>query len=189
MRTSELKGGGNVTISSHMFYSDNCFSFTSTLADALHSMDVSRVLRTRLSRIPASRITCHRLVYSYVPVPVLRVSPYVLLVLLWIVDLSPVTCLSPVSPFMLSTCTLTFLAYDFLLLTRRLVYAYHYRLCLSFCSLSTRLLSRYFWTLTRYRVISLSCIFVLVSRILPIYTGWRWDCSPSSIYFATTLKV
>ena len=22
-----------------------------------------------------------------------------------------------------------------------------------------------------------------------IYTGWRWDCSPSSIYFATTLKV
>ena len=22
-----------------------------------------------------------------------------------------------------------------------------------------------------------------------IYMGWRWDCSPSSIYFATTLKV
>ena len=67
--------------------------------------------------------------------------------------------------------------------------SYKYRLCLSFCSLSTRLSSRYSWTLTSHRVISLSCIFVLVSRILSIYTGWRWDYSPSSIYFATTLKV
>ena len=32
----------------------------------------------------------------------------------------------------------------------QLVYAYRYRLCLSFCSLSTRLPSRYFWTLTHY---------------------------------------
>ena len=140
--------------------------FTSMLADAVRSMDVSHVLRTRLSRIPASCIMCHRLVYSYVPVPVLRVSPYLLLVLLRIVDSFPVTCSSPVPLFTLSTRTLTLLAYDFLLLTRRLVCAYRYCLCLSFCSLSTCLPSRYFWTLTRYRVVSLSCIFVLVSRIL-----------------------
>ena len=35
-------GAGCVTISSHMFYSDNCFSFTSMLTDTMRSMDVSR---------------------------------------------------------------------------------------------------------------------------------------------------
>ena len=76
-----------------------------------------------------------------------------------------------------------------LLLSCRLVYAYHFRLHVSLFSLSTRLPSCYSWTLTRCQVISLSCIFVLISRLSTIYTGWRWDCSPSSIYFATTLKV
>ena len=67
-------------------FTDNCF--TSTLADAMRSMDVSRVLRTRLSSIPAFCITCHRLVYSYVPVPVSRVH---LPLRIWTVDSSPVT--------------------------------------------------------------------------------------------------
>ena len=45
---------------------------------------------------------------------------------MWVVDLSPVTCLFPVSSSVLSTRLLTFLAYVFLLLSRRLVYTYHY---------------------------------------------------------------
>ena len=163
-------------------------------------------LRVR-SRTLCAQWTCHvfsRLGYLVFPFPVSRatgscthtfpfpsyVFPFTCTtVLIWIVDSSSVTCLFPISPFVSMTRPLTFLAYVFLLLSRRLVYAYRYRLCLSFCSSSTCLLSRYFWTLTCYRVIFLCCIFVLVSRILPIYTGWRWDCSPSSIYFATTLKV
>ena len=51
----------------------------------------------------------------------LRVSSYLLLVLFWLVDSSPVTCSFPISPFVLSARTLTFLAYVFLLLLRRLV--------------------------------------------------------------------
>ena len=60
----------------HVIFTDNCFSFTSTLADTLCSMDVSRYPD---SLNLSSRITCHRLVYSYVPVPVLRVSLYLTL--------------------------------------------------------------------------------------------------------------
>ena len=74
---------------------------------------------------------------------------FFLLVLLWIVDSSPVTYLSSVSPFVLST--------------RLLMFSH---LCLSLCSSSTRLPSRYFWILTHYGVVPLSCIFVLVSRVL-----------------------
>ena len=41
MRTSELKGGGDVTIPSQwLFFTDNCFLFTSMLVDTLCSMDV-----------------------------------------------------------------------------------------------------------------------------------------------------
>ena len=119
------------------YFTDNCFLFTSTLADAMRSMDVSRSLDSLIS---SSRITCHRLVYSYVPVPISRAS---LLVRIWTHDSSPVTCSFSVSPFVSSTRTLTFLAYAFLLSSRRLVYAYHYCLCFSFCSLSTRLPSHY----------------------------------------------
>ena len=50
---------------------DNCFLYTSTLADAMRSMDMSR---SPDSLISYPRITCHRLVYSYAPVPVSRVS-------------------------------------------------------------------------------------------------------------------
>ena len=151
------------------------FSFLRVRSRTLCAQWTCRVLRTRLPCIPASCITCHRLVYSYIPVPVSRVF---LLVPVWTDDSSPVTCMFPVSSFVLSTRTLTVPACVFLLLSRRLVYAYDSRLCLSFCSLLTRLSSRYFWTLTRHQVISLSCIFVLVSRILSIYTGWRCGSFP-----------
>ena len=127
-------------------FTDNCFSFTSTLADTLCSMD--------MSHSPDSVTSHSRFPYHVPPARVLvrflSVSRVSLLVRIWIVDSSPDTCLSSVSPFVLSTHTLTFLAYVFLFLSRRLVYAYHYCLCFSFCSLSTRLPSRYFWTLTRY---------------------------------------
>ena len=56
-------------------------------------------------------------------------------------------------------------------------------------SLSTRLPSRYLWTLTHYQLVFLLSMFVLVScRPLYIRLGMG-TCSPSSIYFATTLKV
>ena len=129
------------------------------------------VLQTCLSCIPISRITCHRLVYSYV-----SLSHVLLPVRIWIVDSSPVTCLFRVSLYVLSARTLTFLAYAFLLLFCRLVSM------LTQYSLSTRLL-------THYRVISLLRTFVIVSRS-PLYIrlGMRTRSS-SSIYFATTLKV
>ena len=129
------------------------------------------VLQTRLSHIPVSRITCHRLVYSYI-----SLSCVLLPVQIWIVNLSPVTCLFRVSLYVLSARTLTFLAYAFLLLFCRLVSM------LTRYSLSTHLL-------TRYRVISLLRTFVIVSRSpLYIWLGMRTRSS-SSIYFATTLKV
>ena len=106
----------------------------------------------------------------------------------------------------LSTHLLTFLDYAFLLLSRRLVCLRFSLMPFSFCVvdsspclplpltltrfiLSTRLSSRYLWTLTRYRLISLLHLIVLVSRS-PLYIRLEmWACPPSSIYFATTLKV
>ena len=76
------------------------------------------VLRTHLSRIPVSCITCHRLVYSYILLSISRVS---LLVRIWTVDSSTTTCLFHISLFVSSTRTLMFLAYVFLLLSCRLV--------------------------------------------------------------------
>ena len=62
-------------------------------------------------------------------------------------------------------------------------------LTLTHYSLSTRLPTRYLWTLTRYQLIFLLSMFVLVSR-RPLYIRLGMGtCSPSSIYFATTLKV
>ena len=72
-------------------------------------MDMSHVIRFRLPHVPAFRIACHWLVYSYVSIPVLRVPLYLTLVPLWIVDSSPGTCLFSVSPFVLLTHLLTFL--------------------------------------------------------------------------------
>ena len=75
------------------YLSDVFFSFTSTLADAMHSMDVSRVLRTCLFHIPAPHITCHRLMYSYVSFPSYVFSLMCMCVRIWTVDSSPDTCL------------------------------------------------------------------------------------------------
>ena len=121
------------------------------------------VLRTRLLRIPTFCITCHQLMYSYVPVPISHVF---LLVPIWIVDSSPVTCLSPISPFVLSTRLFTFSDYTFLHSSRRLVYLRF--LAYAFPLSSRRLVSLpvSFWTLTRLRLISLLRVFVLVSRRL-----------------------
>ena len=76
------------------------------------------VTRTRLSCTPVSCATgsCTRTFPSH-----LMCSLLLVLVPLWIVNSSPVTCLSPVSPFVLSTRLLMFLAYVFLLLCCRLV--------------------------------------------------------------------
>ena len=127
----------------------------------MRSMDVSLVLRTHLSSIPAFRITCHRLVYSYVPFP-----SYMF----------PLTCTCTDIDCRLVSGYLTVPCFPFYLVDS---YTYMFSLMpLSFCSSSTRLSSRYSWTLTRYWVISPFCIFVLVSRILPIYTGWRCGLFP-----------
>ena len=154
------------------YLSDIFFSFTSMLTDAMRSMDVSRVLQTRLFRIPAPRITCHRLVYSYVSFPSYVFSLTCMCVQIWTVDSSPDTCLFPVSPFVLSTRVLTFS-----------------RLCLSSFVSLTRLFTRLILdsdsSTTHFPFTS---ICTCISQTI-IYTGWRWDCSPSSIYFATTLKV
>ena len=84
---------------------------------------------------------CHRLMYLYVPVSVSRVS---LPVRMWSVDSSLVTFLYPFSPFVLSTRMITFLAYAFLYLARRLVSMLTFIAdAFSYCSLSTRLSSRY----------------------------------------------
>ena len=88
-------------------------------------MDVSCVPWTRLSHIPARRITCHRLVYSYVPVPVSRVS---LTVRMWTVDSSMATCLFPVSPFVSLTRLCLRFTYAFYLVDSS---PYVSRLCLS----------------------------------------------------------
>ena len=131
------------------------------------------VLRTCLSHIPVSRITCHRLVYSYVSLSVSRV---LLLVQIWTVDSSLVTCLFHVSPFVSSTRVLTFLACACLFSSRRFVLMLTHCVC--------RLVS---WLVSW--LISLLRTFVIVSHS-PLYIrlGMRTRSS-SSIYFATTLKV
>ena len=62
MRTSELKGGVMLRFHRSIIFTDSCFSFTSTLADAMRSMDVSRS--------PDSLISYPRLPYH---VPLARV--------------------------------------------------------------------------------------------------------------------
>ena len=114
----------------HITFTDNCF-LMSTLADALRSMDVSRS--------PDSLTMYPRFPYHVPPVRVLvcplsalRISPCMYLY-----------CFGLTTRLRLLVC------FTFLLLSRQLVYAYHCCLCLSFCSLSTHLPSRYFWTITR----------------------------------------
>ena len=57
-----------------------------------------------------------------------------------------------------------FLAYAFLLLSRRLVYDNHNCLRVTCYSPSTRLLTRYFWIVTRLRLVSPLRTFVIVSH-------------------------
>ena len=131
MLSSLLHG---VTISSQRVFSLTIVFPSRVRSRTLCAQWTCHVPRTRILRIPIFHVTCHWLMYLYVPVPVLRVSPY--LYRCTVMDCRLVSGYLFVPPF--------------LLLSRQLVYAYHYCLCLSFCSLSTRLLSRYFWTLTRH---------------------------------------
>ena len=114
----------------HITFTDNCF-LMSTLADALRSMDVSRSpdSLTMYPRFPYHVPPVHVLVC---PLSVLRISPCMYLY-----------CFGLTTRLWLLVC------FTFLLLSHRLVYAYHCCLCLSFCSLSTCLPSCYFWTMTR----------------------------------------
>ena len=66
----------NVMIPSHMLFSLTIVFFLRVRSWTLCAQWTCHVLRTHLPCTPASRITCHRLVYSYVPVPVLRVPFY-----------------------------------------------------------------------------------------------------------------
>ena len=68
MRTSELKGGGDVTIPSERLFSLTMFFFTSMLADALRSMDVSHS--------PDSLILYSRFPYHVPPARVLVCSRF-----------------------------------------------------------------------------------------------------------------
>ena len=110
-------------------FTDNCFSFMSTLADAMHSMDVSCAFRTRLSRTPASRITCHRLMYSYVSVP-FHVSLYLYQYGL-LTRLRLLVCFT----FPLLSCRLVYLCFSFTSFSFCLVDSS----MLTLCSSSTRL--------------------------------------------------
>ena len=148
-----------------IIFIDNCFSFMNTLADTLCSMDVSRSPDSLTSyphfmyHVPPARIlvrsrshlTCSPLLDTRTVMDCRLVSGYLFVfhfpfrvVDSYTYDYSLTSfsvCLVDLSP-------LTVTAYAF-----------------SFCSSSTHLPSRYFWTLTCHRVISLSCIFVLVSRV------------------------
>ena len=143
-----------VTIPSQHYLSDNCFSFMSTLADAMRSTDMSRspdslILYPRFPyHVPLARVLIHSCSFS-------RVS---LLVPVWIVDSSPVTFLSSVSPFVSMTRLLMFLTYAFLLL------------CLDYSSAVSLFLdsSHTDDSLVYLRLVYLFRMFVLVSR-RPLY--------------------
>ena len=126
-------------------------------------------LRTRLLRIPVSRITCHRLMYSYVS---LSISCVLLPVPVWIVDSSPYVSWLRLSPFVSSTRLLMFLAYAFPFVVCRLVS--------HLVILGLWLVYDSFPFYERLYVYLADCY---------IYGLEMWACSPSSIYFATTLKV
>ena len=128
-----------VTISSQRVFSLTIVFFLRVRSWTLCAQWTCHVLRTRLSHIHVSRITCHQLVYSYVPV---SASHVFLLVQMWTVDSLLVTCLFSVSPFVLSTCTLTFLAYAFLRLSHRLVSMLTF-IAYAFLLLSCQLVSRF----------------------------------------------
>ena len=126
-------------------FTDNYFLFTSMLMDALRSMDVSRYPDSLTSypcfpyHVPLARV----LVCSRSRLMCFLLYQYGLSTRLW-----SLACF----PFLLLCCRLVHLHFSFmsLRLSHRLVCSDSYHLCLSFCSLSTCLPPRYFWTLTRY---------------------------------------
>ena len=144
-----------------------------------------------VSRSPDSLISCPRFPYHMPPARVLVCFLSVSRVLLYLYE------------YGLSTRLWLLVCFTFLLLSRRLV---HLRfllmpfpschvdsssclllpLTLTCYSLSTRPLTRYSWTMTRTSFCS-SLYLYLTDHY--IYGLEMWDCSPSSIYFATTLKV
>ena len=106
------------------------------------------VLRTRLSRIPVPHITCHQLMYSYVPDSRFMCFPYCTDMDCRLVPGHLFVSRFPVC--LVDSYTYVSRLYLSPSISSTRLYAYHYHLCLSFCSLSTRLPSCYFWTLTCY---------------------------------------
>ena len=141
------------------------FTFMSTLADAMRSMDVSRS--------PDSLISYSRFPYHVPPARVLVRFP---------------------SHF---TCSLTCTNMDWRLVSGYL-FVLHFSFCLvdsSLCLPLPLMLTRCSlsihdsWTLTRLQLVFPLWTFVIVS-CSPLYIRLEMrTCSPSSIYFATTLKV
>ena len=148
--------------------------FLVTLTDALRSMDVLALYSLASRDLGRFRVTCHRLAYSYVSIPISRDSYY--------------TCMCHGDPPRLFFVMLTF----------------HDYASYSSPVMSTRLMSRFFlrpvlypttlplvhlpnWTL--FLSCTLSVLTPVCTCIVPtrIYTGLEMGRSPSSIYFATTL--
>ena len=128
-------------ISSHMFYSDNCFSFTSTLADAMCSMDVSRS--------PDSLILYPRFPYHVPPARVLVRSHFCFM------------CFLTFTKCGLSTRRRLLVCFPFLLLSCRFVY-----LCFSLMSFSFCLVDS---SLCLPLLLTLSC-FSSSTRLLSCYS-------------------
>ena len=112
----------HATISSCYDLSDNCFSFTSMLADAMRSMDVSCS--------PASLVSCSHFLYHVPPARVLVRFPFRFKCCL--------TCMNVdcrlVSGYLFSLC--------FPFMFCRLVHLCFWLMPFSLCSLSTHLLTR-----------------------------------------------
>ena len=136
-----------------MFYSDNCFSFTSTLADAMCSMDVSRS--------PDSLVSHLRFPYHVPPARVLVRSR------------SHFTCF----PYCTNVDCRLVPGYLFVFCFSFCVVdssTYVSRLCRSPFISSTRLSPHYLWTLTRFPFL---CLCTCISHTA-IYTGWRCGLVP-----------
>ena len=158
-----------VTISSYYDLTDNCFSFTSTLTDAMCSMDMSCSLDS---------LTSHsRSPYHVPPARVLVRFPFRFMCFLTCTNMDwrlvslrfLITCIFfrlVISGLWLDCLRFSLMSFPFCLVDLSLCLPL--LPTLSFCSSSTRLLSHYFWTLTRLWLISPVWIFVLVSR-RPLY--------------------
>ena len=161
-----------VMISSCYDLSDNCFSFTSTLADTMRSMDVSRSpdSLTLYSPFPISRATSS----------CTRTFPFLFHVFSYLYQ------------YGLSTRLLTSLAYACLLLFCQLVSLRLLLTLVSFCFIDSSL--AYLLRTVDSSVVRHSShfpfLYICNCTRSPLYIRvGDGDYSPSSIYFATTLKV